>query len=136
MPALITINATMETKKSLAIVPSDEVFLPLPVGARRAQTGARQGSVAMKILLVSPEFPDTFWSFRHALKFVRKEADSPPLGLLTVAAMLPEEWEKRLVDMNAKTRPEIRPQRLATHIPTLHPAYREGARQAHRQDAR
>ena len=54
----------------------------------------------MKILLVYPEFPDTFWSFKHALKFVRKKAGSPPLGLLTVAAMLPAEWEKRLVDLN------------------------------------
>ncbi len=54
----------------------------------------------MKILLVYPEFPDTFWSFKHALKFVRKQAGAPPLGLLTVAAMLPAEWEKRLVDVN------------------------------------
>ena len=54
----------------------------------------------MKILLVSPEFPDTFWSFRHALKFIHRRAASPPLGLLTVAAMLPAEWEKRLVDLN------------------------------------
>ncbi|MFN2132095.1 MAG: B12-binding domain-containing radical SAM protein, partial [Anaerolineae bacterium] len=54
----------------------------------------------MKILLVYPEFPDTFWSFRHALKFIRKRAGAPPLGLLTVAAMLPEEWETRLVDAN------------------------------------
>jgi len=54
----------------------------------------------MKILLVYPEFPDTFWSFKHALKFVRKKAGSPPLGLLTVAAMLPAAWEKRLVDLN------------------------------------
>ena len=54
----------------------------------------------MKILLVYPEFPDTFWSFKHALKFIRKKAASPPLGLLTVAAMLPAEWEKRLVDLN------------------------------------
>ena len=54
----------------------------------------------MKILLVYPEFPDTFWSFKHALKFVRKKSGSPPLGLLTVAAMLPSEWEKRLVDLN------------------------------------
>ena len=54
----------------------------------------------MKILLVYPEFPDTFWSFKHALKFVRKKAGTPPLGLLTVAAMLPAEWEKRLVDIN------------------------------------
>jgi len=54
----------------------------------------------MRILLVYPEFPETFWSFRHALKFVSKRASYPPLGLITVAAMLPEEWDKRLVDMN------------------------------------
>jgi radical SAM superfamily enzyme YgiQ (UPF0313 family) len=54
----------------------------------------------MNILLVYPEFPDTFWSFKHALKFVRKRASLPPLGLLTVAAMLPLEWGKRLVDVN------------------------------------
>lgn len=54
----------------------------------------------MKILLVYPEFPDTFWSFKHALKFVQKKAGAPPLGLLTVAAMLPSEWEKRLADLN------------------------------------
>jgi radical SAM superfamily enzyme YgiQ (UPF0313 family) len=54
----------------------------------------------MRILFVYPEFPDTFWSFKHALKFVRKKSASPPLGLLTVAAMLPPEWEKRLVDLN------------------------------------
>lgn len=54
----------------------------------------------MKILLVYPEFPDTFWSFKHALKFIHKKAGTPPLGLLTVAAMLPVEWEKKLVDLN------------------------------------
>ena len=54
----------------------------------------------MKILLVYPRYPDTFWSFRHALKFLSKKATFPPLGLLTVAAMLPGEWEKKLVDMN------------------------------------
>lgn len=54
----------------------------------------------MKILLIYPEFPDTFWSFKHALRFIRKKAVSPPLGLLTVAAMLPARWEKRLVDLN------------------------------------
>lgn len=54
----------------------------------------------MKVLLIYPEFPDTFWSFKHALKFVHKRASSPPLGLLTVAAMLPSTWEKRLVDLN------------------------------------
>jgi len=54
----------------------------------------------VKILFVYPQYPDTFWSFKHALKFVSKKASFPPLGLLTVAAMLPVEWEKRLVDMN------------------------------------
>jgi len=56
----------------------------------------------MNILLVYPEFPDTFWSFKHALRFIRKRAVMPPLGLLTVASMLPERWEKRLVDMNVQ----------------------------------
>ncbi len=56
----------------------------------------------MNVLLLYPEFPDTFWSFKHALKFVRKRASLPPLGLLTVAAMLPDTWEKRLVDLNVR----------------------------------
>lgn len=56
----------------------------------------------MKILLVYPKYPDTFWGFRHALKFILRKAAIPPLGLLTVAAMLPKSWEKRLVDMNVK----------------------------------
>jgi radical SAM superfamily enzyme YgiQ (UPF0313 family) len=54
----------------------------------------------MNILMVYPEFPDTFWSFKHALRFVNKRASSPPLGLATVAAMLPKVWNKRLIDMN------------------------------------
>jgi len=54
----------------------------------------------VKVLLIYPEFPDTFWSFKHALKFIRKKATMPPLGLLTVAALLPAEWQKRLVDLN------------------------------------
>ena len=57
----------------------------------------------MKALLIYPEFPDTFWSFRYALKFINRKASSPPLGLLTIAAMLPEAWEKRLVDMNVES---------------------------------
>jgi len=54
----------------------------------------------VNVLLIYPEFPDTFLGFKHALKFIRKKAVSPPLGLLTVAALLPEEWAKRLVDLN------------------------------------
>jgi radical SAM superfamily enzyme YgiQ (UPF0313 family) len=54
----------------------------------------------MKILLVYPEYPDTFWGFRHAIKVSTKKAVFPPLGLLTVASLLPSDWEKKLVDMN------------------------------------
>lgn len=56
----------------------------------------------MNILLVYPQYPDTFWSFRYAIKFIGRKASFPPLGLLTVAAMLPETWDKRLVDMNVR----------------------------------
>ena len=54
----------------------------------------------MKILLINPKVPNTFWGLKNALKFVSKKALLPPLGLLTVAAMLPKSWEKKLVDMN------------------------------------
>ena len=57
------------------------------------------GSVTMKILLVNPDIPLTFWSFKNALNFISKKALLPPLGLLTVAAMLPRNWETKLIDM-------------------------------------
>jgi radical SAM superfamily enzyme YgiQ (UPF0313 family) len=57
----------------------------------------------MKVLLVYPEFPDTYWSFKHALKFEGRHAAFPPLGLMTVSAMLPADWERRLVDMNVRS---------------------------------
>jgi radical SAM superfamily enzyme YgiQ (UPF0313 family) len=57
----------------------------------------------MKVLLVYPEFPDTYWSFRHALSFIGKRSAFPPLGLLTISAMLPASWERRVVDMNVRT---------------------------------
>src|SRR6266446_10641389 len=57
----------------------------------------------MKVLLVYPEFPDTYWSFRHALSFVGKRSAFPPLGLLTISAMLPASWERRVVDMNVRS---------------------------------
>ncbi|NTU81382.1 MAG: B12-binding domain-containing radical SAM protein [Chloroflexales bacterium] len=56
----------------------------------------------MNILLVYPQFPDTFWSFKHALRFVHKSSALPPLGLVTVAAMLPPAWDQRLVDLNIR----------------------------------
>jgi radical SAM superfamily enzyme YgiQ (UPF0313 family) len=56
----------------------------------------------MNALLIYPEFPDTYWSFKHALKFLGKRAAQPPLGLMTVAALLPASWKKRLVDTNVE----------------------------------
>jgi radical SAM superfamily enzyme YgiQ (UPF0313 family) len=54
----------------------------------------------MNVLLIYPKFPDTFWSFKYALSFIHKRSAFPPLGLLTVAALLPDEFQKRLVDVN------------------------------------
>ncbi len=65
----------------------------------------------MNVLMIYPEFPDTFWSFKHALKFLRKRALSPPLGLITVAALLPKSWNKRLVDLNVT--PQLKEKDLA-----------------------
>jgi radical SAM superfamily enzyme YgiQ (UPF0313 family) len=56
---------------------------------------------SMNVLLIYPEFPVTFWSFKYALGFVGKKVALPPLGLLTVSSMLPSNWEKKLVDLNA-----------------------------------
>ncbi|WP_028581782.1 B12-binding domain-containing radical SAM protein [Desulfogranum japonicum] len=56
----------------------------------------------MNILLVYPKFPETFWSFSYALSFIGRKAAFPPLGLLTIASLLPEEWNKRLVDLNVE----------------------------------
>ena len=56
----------------------------------------------MNALLIYPEFPETYWSFKHALKFLGKRAAQPPLGLMTVAALLPGGWKKRLVDLNVE----------------------------------
>jgi radical SAM superfamily enzyme YgiQ (UPF0313 family) len=54
----------------------------------------------MNILLVSPATPDTFWSSRHVLPLLRRKSAFPPLGLLTVAAMLPADWRLKLVDLD------------------------------------
>ena len=57
----------------------------------------------MKALLVYPAYPNTFWSFKYALKLVHKRATHPPLGLLTIASLLPKNWEIRLIDLNVSS---------------------------------
>ncbi|MCU0821487.1 MAG: B12-binding domain-containing radical SAM protein, partial [Spirochaetes bacterium] len=54
----------------------------------------------IKVLMVYPEFPVTYWSLKHSMPFVMKKSAIIPLGLLTVAAMLPDEYDIRLIDMN------------------------------------
>src|SRR5215471_20920719 len=56
----------------------------------------------MKILLVNPEFPETYWSFRHALPFEGRRCVFPPLSLLTVSGLIPSYYERRLVDLNVE----------------------------------
>ncbi len=56
----------------------------------------------MNALLIYPEWPDTYWSFKHALPFEGKRSAYPPLGLITISPMLPKHWKKRLVDTNIR----------------------------------
>lgn len=56
----------------------------------------------MNVLMIYPKTPGTFWNFKYILKFVSRKAVFPPLGLLTVAALLPAGWNKRLVDLNVR----------------------------------
>ena len=57
----------------------------------------------MKALLIYPSIPDTFWSFKHIMKFLRKKAAHVPLGLLTVASLFPRDWDLKLVDTNVES---------------------------------
>ncbi len=84
-----------------------DIFAPVPIrpASVSSRIPGRQGprqhrGDLVNALLIYPECPETFWSFRHALSLIRKKAAQPPLGLLTVAAMLPAEWSLRLVDLN------------------------------------
>jgi fatty-acid desaturase/radical SAM superfamily enzyme YgiQ (UPF0313 family) len=73
--------------------------LPVPLPARAVAFSAKN---PMNALLIHPQFPDTFWSFKYALSFLGKRAAQPPLGLMTVASLLPKYWNKRLVDTNVE----------------------------------
>lgn len=56
----------------------------------------------MKTLLLYPQIPETFWSFKHAIKMIGKKVAYPPLGLLTIAGMMPKDWDLRLIDLNVR----------------------------------
>ncbi len=63
-------------------------------------TGTKEKFMKKRILLVYPKFPSTYWGFEHSLKFIRKKTTYPPLGLLTVAALIPSDYEIKLVNLN------------------------------------
>ena len=56
----------------------------------------------MRVLLLYPQFPKSFWSFDKALELIGRKVSLPPLGIITVAAILPQTWEFRLVDRNVQ----------------------------------
>lgn len=56
----------------------------------------------MQTLLINPELPYSFWTLESTCQLTGVKTLAPPLGLLTVAALLPETWELRLVDLNAR----------------------------------
>ncbi len=56
----------------------------------------------MRTLFVYPEFPKTFWSYEKILELVNRKVLLPPLGLVTVAALLPQQWQMKLVDRNVR----------------------------------
>ncbi len=60
----------------------------------------------MRVLLLYPLFPKSFWSFDRALELIGRKVSLPPLGLITVAAILPQNWEFRLVDRNVRLETE------------------------------
>ena len=61
----------------------------------------------MRVLLLYPLFPKSFWSFDRALELIGRKVSLPPLGLITVAAILPQTWEFRLVDRNIRSETEL-----------------------------
>lgn len=56
----------------------------------------------MRALLVAPSMPMTYWSYQYSLPFIAKKASQIPLGMVTVAALLPSSWELRLIDLNVR----------------------------------
>jgi radical SAM superfamily enzyme YgiQ (UPF0313 family) len=89
-------NSIFADRRNGAEKDTNVVFLlpldPITVTARQS----------VNALLIYPEWPDTYWSFRHVLRFQGKRSAYPPLGLLTIAALLPAHWAKRVVDTGVR----------------------------------
>lgn len=67
-------------------------------GAGRTPAAPKKG------LLLVPEFPpDSFWSYRYVMRLIGRKAAFPPLGLLTFAGYLPDDWDLDLVDLNVSS---------------------------------
>src|ERR1700722_1979590 len=94
-------------QSTFAICDPAGALVPRPRGPGRHLTVRQPGIVSacgawMRVLLVYPEFPTTYWGFQHSLPLVGCRATLPPLGLISVAALLPADWEIRLIDMNVQ----------------------------------
>ena len=63
------------------------------------------GVTTMKALFIYPKFPPSYWSFERTVELIGAKALLPPLGLITVAAILPQSWEMKLVDCNIEDLP-------------------------------
>ena len=87
--------------KALRITITEHALPELP-GAMRSgkETLSSMGALqpTMRVLLVYPRFPKTFWSFDRAVVLMGHRVLLPPLGITTVAALLPQDWEFKLVD--------------------------------------
>ena len=70
----------------------------------------------MNVLLVNPAYPQTFWSFDRVLRMIGKKVAEPPLGLLTVAALLPQEWDFKVIELKVRKIYEDEWNRCDTHI--------------------
>jgi hypothetical protein len=73
-------------------------------GDKRLEKASRKDAPMTKknALLVYPEFATSFWSFKFTLQYLGKKSSMPPLGLLTLANLFPEDYNVRLVDMNVR----------------------------------
>jgi radical SAM superfamily enzyme YgiQ (UPF0313 family) len=60
----------------------------------------------MKVLLLWPQMPNSFWSYQTTLDLAGLKSTNPPLGLITIAAMLPKDWEIRFFDRNVSPETE------------------------------